>query len=84
MLKLQIGVNVTLVINSDEINFSSENSLNFQHYVEIGGILHLNKTKTLMHNKFCIIDDKVVITGTYNWTNKAERNDESIMVIAND
>lgn len=84
LLKLQTGVKVTLVLNSDEINFSSENSLDFQHFVEIGGILHLNRTKTLMHNKFCIVDDSVVITGTYNWTNKAERNDETIIVITND
>jgi len=34
------------------------------------------------HNKYCIIDDQVVITGSYNWTFSAEnRNEENIVVI---
>ena len=33
-----------------------------------------------MHNKFCIIDMKTVISGGYNWTNKAQYNDESIEI----
>lgn len=36
----------------------------------------------LMHNKFCIIDKRVVITGSYNWTSAAERkNDETVLII---
>ncbi len=36
----------------------------------------------LMHNKFAVIDDKVVITGSFNWTVSAEkRNDENLVVI---
>ena len=39
----------------------------------------------LMHQKFCIIDDEIVITGSFNWTNRAEkRNDEDILVHKND
>lgn len=32
-----------------------------------------------MHNKFCIIDN-LVITGSYNWTYNANRNNENILV----
>lgn len=36
----------------------------------------------LMHNKFCIIDNKIVITGSYNWTATAEdKNEENLVVI---
>lgn len=36
----------------------------------------------LMHNKFCVIDDKTVITGSYNWTQRAEDyNDENVVII---
>lgn len=38
----------------------------------------------LMHNKFCIIDNKIVITGSYNWTTRANKlNDENIIIIEN-
>lgn len=36
----------------------------------------------LMHNKFCIIDKRIVITGSYNWTATAEeKNEENLLVI---
>ena len=36
----------------------------------------------LMHNKFCVIDGQVLITGSYNWTGAAEeKNDENVLVI---
>ena len=34
-----------------------------------------------MHNKVIIIDDKVVITGSYNFSENAELNDENMLVI---
>ena len=35
-----------------------------------------------MHDKFCIIDNQIVITGSYNWSSNAEnRNDENITII---
>ena len=38
-----------------------------------------------MHYKFCIIDDKVLITGSYNWTTKAElSNKEQITISTGD
>jgi phosphatidylserine/phosphatidylglycerophosphate/cardiolipin synthase-like enzyme len=36
----------------------------------------------LMHNKFAVIDGKVLITGSFNWTAGAEhRNEENLLVI---
>ena len=35
-----------------------------------------------MHNKFCVIDNQKVITGSYNWSENAEnKNDENAAVI---
>jgi len=34
-----------------------------------------------MHNKFCVIDSKTVVTGSYNWTKKAQSNYENITII---
>lgn len=84
LLKLQTGISVELVLNKDEINNSDDNDIDFSEFVENGGILHWNDSQRLMHEKFCIIDDEVVIYGSYNWTNKAEFNDESIAVSRNE
>ena len=36
----------------------------------------------IMHNKFCIIDDSITITGSYNWTVSADlENDENVLII---
>lgn len=76
ILKLQMGVSVEIVLNDDEINRGGDTSLDFTDFLQAGGILRWNDSKQLMHEKFCIIDDRIVITGSYNWTNKAELNSE--------
>lgn len=36
----------------------------------------------LMHNKFAVIDDKVVVTGSFNWTISADKkNSENLLII---
>jgi phosphatidylserine/phosphatidylglycerophosphate/cardiolipin synthase-like enzyme len=36
----------------------------------------------LMHNKFAVIDDRMVITGSFNWTQSAEqKNRENLIII---
>jgi len=36
----------------------------------------------LMHNKFAVIDNRVLITGSFNWTASAEReNQENLLII---
>ena len=76
VLKLQTGVSVEIILNDDNINKGGESSLDFTSFLEAGGILRWNTSKQLLHEKFCIIDDRVVISGSYNWTNKAEYNHE--------
>jgi hypothetical protein len=40
-------------------------------------------TQRLMHNKFCVIDGTWVITGSYNWSDKAETNYENVLLLEN-
>lgn len=76
LLKIQSGVSVELILNDDEINRGGESSLDFTEFIKAGGILRWNDSKQLLHEKFCIIDNRIVISGSYNWTNKAEYNSE--------
>ncbi|MBD5276219.1 MAG: hypothetical protein HDS30_00950 [Bacteroides sp.] len=84
LLKLAQGVSVEVILNDDVINRTGENSLDFSVFVQNGGILRWNSSDRLMHDKFCIIDDEIVIFGSYNWTFKAEFNEESITIAKNE
>uniref|UniRef100_UPI0040576079 phospholipase D-like domain-containing protein n=1 Tax=Alistipes sp. TaxID=1872444 RepID=UPI0040576079 len=83
LLKLDAGVEVTIITNKDEINFADTNDVDFDEFIQRGGCIYWNERgdkSRLLHHKFCIIDDSVVISGSYNWTNGAEYNDEDITV----
>ena len=73
--KQEQGLDVQLLIFDDGVNRKHGvdfNRLNCTH-------LKRGLRGGLMHDKFCIIDNQIVITGSYNWTNNAEhRNDENI------
>jgi phosphatidylserine/phosphatidylglycerophosphate/cardiolipin synthase-like enzyme len=54
----------------------------FDHLVENGIDVHLDGEEGNMHNKVLIIDGKIVVTGSYNFSANAEkRNDENLLVI---
>ncbi len=40
--------------------------------------------QSLMHNKFAVFDDRVVATGSYNWTQSAERANYENLVLLDD
>ena len=72
-------VKVKVVILNDLIN-RNEFGLDFGILTKLGAEVRFAKSdKGTMHNKFCIID-KVVITGSYNWTYHANKNDENILM----
>lgn len=80
LMKLDAGVKVELILNFDETNVSDNKDIDFNTFIEKGGVLRWNKTRQLLHDKFCIIDERVVISGSYNWTNRAEYNNENISI----
>lgn len=78
---LDRGVSVSLLLIDDIIN-RNEYNLDFNSFINKGGKLRfVNTRKSLMHNKFCVFDSCITITGSYNWTYAAEtRNYENILV----
>lgn len=79
--KKEQGVNVQLVIIDDDINRNS--GLNYEDQFETHRVRRSGNYQNIMHNKFCIIDLKSVIHGSYNWTNRARYNNETITVTHN-
>ena len=56
-------------------------SSNYQEQIKGDGI-KLDDDKQLMHNKFCVIDDGIVMTGSFNPTNNDNyENNNNIVVI---
>ncbi len=79
-MKLKQGVNVELIIINDYIN-NWEFGLPFQTFVDLGGKLYFSEYPSIMHHKFCLIDNETIFNGSYNWTYYAEmRNDENCML----
>lgn len=78
------GINVELILMDDVINRTGY-APDFNNYIEVGGRMRSAiKSPGLMHNKFCIIDDEFVITGSYNWTYYAEKLNKENIIITDD
>jgi hypothetical protein len=76
--KQREGVNIRVITIDDEINRKIDPPL--EKYFETRRIKPEGRYENIMHHKFCIIDLKTVIHGSYNWTVKAQYNNETITI----
>ncbi len=72
------GLNIRIITMDDKIN--KETIEKCKKYFETKAIPPRGPYENLMHNKFCVIDLKTVIHGSYNWTNKAQYHNETITI----
>lgn len=73
------GISIKLVVINDNIN-NRIGGLDFQQFINAGGVFYFAEKNIPMHNKYCIIDSNIVITGSYNYTYYAESaNEENII-----
>ncbi|EIU5250294.1 TPA: hypothetical protein L4623_004926 [Pseudomonas aeruginosa] len=75
------GVHIEILYNDDFIN--RKNFVSPDSDVELYPIKG-RFYKSIMHNKFCIIDSKTVVTGSFNWSHRASSHFENIVFIEND
>jgi phosphatidylserine/phosphatidylglycerophosphate/cardiolipin synthase-like enzyme len=76
--KQKEGLDIQIVTQDDEINAKQKDKVleRFRAlYKPPRGVY-----KNLMHHKFCVIDLRTVVHGSYNWTVKAQYNDETVTV----
>ena len=81
------GVHVRVLLDgSEDEHYYSKGRYLSDHAVKIrvdrSHMLFPGESQGIMHNKFALIDNRIVITGSYNWTNTAEaQNDENILIL---
>ena len=80
--KASEGISVQLIISGSDYN----EKRNYRSLIDAGGEVYTFgggdiRDNGFMHNKFCVIDYKKVVTGSFNWTKNASTNEENIVVI---
>jgi len=81
------GADVRIIADKGEAATSATNCITIlQKALGTNNITEIYGRKgkySLMHDKFAIIDDKIIITGSYNWTMAAKNvNWENLLVIS--
>jgi hypothetical protein len=82
--RARTGISVKLLITDDHINRKNSRIVH-QQLVDAGGEFFWDqkeKSRNIMHHKFCVIDFSDVITGSYNWTKRARDNNEDVVIIS--
>lgn len=73
------GVKVRLYLDKEQVDYKYSQS---RFLVQKGIKTRISSNNYIMHNKFAIIDNRLLLTGSYNWTFSANnRNDENLMVM---
>ncbi|MFN0213073.1 MAG: phospholipase D-like domain-containing protein [Saprospiraceae bacterium] len=74
--RLRGGVRVELLLEYDNQNIR-EGGLDFQAFVRKNGQLWAGSAAGLMHHKFAVVDDRLLLSGSFNWTYNS--NAENLM-----
>lgn len=75
---------VKIRILTDKVQAGIKSSLVKKMYAD-GFNVRVNSKHKIQHNKFAIFDDKVIFTGSFNWTNSAsEKNSENCLFAINE
>jgi len=73
------GLDVKVCLDQEQSKYEYSKS----KFLENKGIpVKLIGGSGIMHNKFCVIDGVITITGSYNWTGRADlENDENVLIV---
>lgn len=80
--KAEKGLEVIVIISDHKDN----HFLDFNKLISKGGkLIRIPiKGRGMMHDKYCIIDSKIAINGSYNWTKNARINNKESVICTDD
>jgi len=82
MERARAGVTVSGIFEEDQV--SSNQGDEYNRLLNSGLDVRLDGNPRNMHHKVMIIDEQIVVTGSYNFSSSAEeKNDENVLVIDN-
>lgn len=75
------GASVIIVLDKSQVSWKKSK---IKDMIERGVSVYIDKKHAISHNKIIIIDEKIVLTGSFNFTESAqERNAENIIIMNN-
>jgi len=78
--KAEAGLTVKGVMDREQV--LSNTGTEYDPFRQAGLDVRIDGNEGQMHHKLFIIDERIVITGSYNFSNSAEtRNDENVLII---
>ncbi|GGM82824.1 hypothetical protein GCM10010967_13180 [Dyadobacter beijingensis] len=79
--KAHQGIEISIILSDQPDNYK----LNFEALQPLG--VEVVRVKNvgwgLMHQKFCVIDEELAITGSYNWSVNARTNNHESVIVTN-
>ncbi len=74
---------VAVRVISDDEKASDTGSV-LVHLARAGIPVRFDATSDHMHNKFALFDDRILLTGSFNWTRSAVRSNQENVVVTDD
>lgn len=72
------GLKVRLITDNDK---ARDQGSDIVHLIDCGVPVRMDASESHMHHKFAIVDGKILVNGSFNWTRSAtEHNQENILV----
>jgi len=82
MAEFRDGVNVRIITDNDK---AKDLGSDIYKLAKAGIPIKVDKTEVHMHHKFAVIDGKLLINGSFNWTRSAQsRNFENVVISNNE
>jgi phosphatidylserine/phosphatidylglycerophosphate/cardiolipin synthase-like enzyme len=73
-----MGKKVLIITDNEKLH---DTGSDIRRLEEAGILVKIDRTTDHMHHKFAIIDERIVLTGSYNWTRSAAKyNHENILI----
>ncbi|MDN5200133.1 phospholipase D-like domain-containing protein [Fulvivirgaceae bacterium BMA10] len=75
------NINIKIITDNDK-TFDKGSDIHWLY--EKGIDIRIDNTDNHMHHKFAVIDKKILLTGSYNWTRSAAKYNQENLLVTND